>query len=140
MSGAVYLYNTIGGIYMKIVYADMSIEQANFLLSTSGGNVIALSSSFGVSALRHVIELTTFADDGGKEKIFLVNCPLAVDMVANQMRSIYGNFEPFEQFLRVFRLLDICGNLLRPSIEAPTPLATNFCDLILSGNLCKNLN
>lgn len=113
---------------MKIVYADMSIEHAKFLLSTQNRFIVTLDNSFGVSALRGVIKGMPLSDIRDIETTYLVNCPLAVDMVANEISSDVG----IEYFLEVFLILSADGELFPLSANGIT-VNTDFCKLLLSG-------
>ena len=105
---------------MKIIYADMSIEKAKFLLSVRNGSISVLDTHFGVSALREVISKTSFTDFDDTGKIYLMNSPLVVEMVADEvLDENNGDLVPF---LKSFRVLDGCGNLHKVSVES-----VDFC-------------
>lgn len=120
---------------MKIVYADMSIDEAKFHLSMiwkfcrslKNGHTMILDTSFGVSTLRDAVRKMEFSSFDDSWRVVLTNCPLAVDMIANEVRSE----DCFDSFKKSFHILDSSGNLLE--IEYPT---TSFTDLVLSGAYC----
>lgn len=115
---------------MKIVYADMSIEFAKLLLANKNRPIIELSNTFGVSALRALIKKTSFLELEDRERIFLVNCPLSVDLIVDEIKAeSNGSITPF---LKSFQILDKDGNLSMLYVRGVTP-ETVFSQLLLSG-------